>query len=79
MGTSNSSNETLFQIYDKLLNLVPFVKENNPNCHVVLPSPIDRLDDEKAAFTKRLNQNPQLTLLIIAILDIVFLVCMECI
>ena len=55
VGTNNSSNETLFQIYDKLLNLVPFVKENNPNCHVVLSSPIDRLDDEKAALTKRLN------------------------
>ena len=30
VGTNNSSNET-FQIYDKLLNLVQFVKENNPN------------------------------------------------
>ena len=55
MGTNNSSSETSFQIYDKLLNLVPFVKENNPNCHVVLSSPIDRLDDGKAAHTKRLN------------------------
>ena len=32
------------------------VKENNPNCHVVLSSSIDRLDDGKAALTiKRLN------------------------
>ena len=30
VGTNNSSNET-FQIYDKLLNLVHFIKENNPN------------------------------------------------
>ena len=43
--TNNLSNETSFQIYDKLLNLVHFVKENNLNCHVVLSSPIDRLDD----------------------------------
>ena len=70
MGTNNSSNETLFQIYDKLLNLVHFIKENNSNCHVVLSSPINRLDYGK---------NPHLTLLIIAILDIVFLVCMDCI
>ena len=56
VGTNNSSNETSFQIYDKLLNLVHFLKENNPNCHVVLSSPIDRLDDGKAALTiKRLN------------------------
>ena len=56
VGTNNSSNETSFQIYDKLLNLVHFIKENNPNCHVVLSSPIDRLDDGKAALTiKRLN------------------------
>ena len=47
--TNNSSHEILFQIYDKLLNLVHFIKENNPNCHVVLSSPIDRLDDGKAA------------------------------
>ena len=33
-----------------------FIKESNPNCHVVLSSPIDRLDDGKAALTiKRLN------------------------
>ena len=56
VGTNNSSNETSFQIYDKLLNLVHFVKENNLNCHVVLSSPIDRLDDGKVALTiKRLN------------------------
>ena len=55
MGRNNSSNETSFQIYDKLLNLVHFIKENNPNCHV-LSSPIDRLDDGKAALTaKKLN------------------------
>ena len=56
VGTNNSSNETSFQIYDKLLNLAHLIKENNPNCHVVLSSPIDRLDDGKAALTiKRLN------------------------
>ena len=56
VGTNNSSNETSFQIYDKLLNLVHFVKENNLNCPVVLSSPIDRLDDGKVALTiKRLN------------------------
>ena len=56
VGINNSSNETSFQIYDKLLNLFHFVRENNPNCHVALPSSIDRLDDEKAALTiKRLN------------------------
>ena len=58
VGTNNSSNETSFQIYDKLLNLVHFVKENNLNCHVVLSSPIDRLDDGKVALTiKRLNSS----------------------
>ena len=56
VGTNNSSNETSFQIYDKLLNLVYVIKENNPNCHVVLSLPIDRLDEGKAALTiKRLN------------------------
>ena len=55
MGTNNSSNEISFQIYDKLLNLVHLIKENNPNCHV-MSSPIDRLHDGKAALTvKRLN------------------------
>ena len=56
VGTNNSSNETSFQIYDKLLNMVHFVKENNPNCHVILSSTIDGLDDGKSALTiKRLN------------------------
>ena len=81
MSTNNSSNEISFQIYDKLVNLVHFVKENNLNCHVVLSSPIDRADDGKAALTiKRLNsfyQNPHFKLVIIAILDIVFLVCID--
>ena len=45
MGTNNSPNE----IYEKLLNLVHFIRENNPNCHVVLSSQIDRLDDGRAA------------------------------
>ena len=45
VGTNNLSNETSLQIYDKLLNLVHFVKENNPNFHVALTSPIDRLDN----------------------------------
>ena len=51
VSTNNSSNETSFQIYDKLLNLVHSIKENNSNCQVVLSSPIDRLDDGKAALT----------------------------
>ena len=56
IGTSNSPNETSYQIYNKLLNLLHFIKENNPNRHVLLSSPIDRLDDGKAALTiKRLN------------------------
>ena len=56
VGNNNSSNETSFQIYDKLLNLVHFVKENNPNCHVVLSSPINGLGEGRAALTiKRLN------------------------
>ena len=56
VGTNNSLNKTSFQIYDKLLNLVQFIKEKNPNCHVVLSSRMDRLDDGKAALTiKRLN------------------------
>ena len=56
VGTNNSSNETSFQIYNKLSNLVYFIKENNPNCHVVLSSPINRLGDGKAALIiKRLN------------------------
>ena len=56
VGTNKFPNETSFQIYDKLLNLVNFIKENNPNYYLVLSSPIDRLDDGKAALTiKRLN------------------------
>ena len=57
VDTNNSSNETSFQIYDKLLNLVHFITENDPNFHVVLSSAINRLDDDgKAALTlMRLN------------------------
>lgn len=51
VGTKNSSNETSFLIYDRLLNLVHFIEKNNPSCHVVLSSPIDRLDDGKAVLT----------------------------
>ena len=55
VGTNNSLNET-FQIYNKLLNLVHFNKENNLNCHVVLPSPVNRLDNGKVALNiERLN------------------------
>ena len=67
VGTNNSRNKISFQIYDEVLNLVHFIKENNPNCHVVLSSPIDRLDDGKAALTiKRLN-----SLLLESSLDII--------
>ena len=56
VGTNNLSNEISFQIYDKLLNLVHCIKEKNLNCHVVLSSPNDRVDDGKAALTiKRLD------------------------
>ena len=51
VGANNSSNVTSFEIYDELLNLVHFIKENNPSCYVVLFSPTDRLDDGKAALT----------------------------
>ena len=55
MGTNKSPNEASFQIYDKLLTLVHFIKETT-NCHTVLPLPIDRLDDVKATLTiRRLN------------------------
>ena len=58
---------TSFEIYNKLFNLVHFIKENNPNCHVVFSLPIDRLADGKAALTiKRLN-----TLLSESSLDII--------
>ena len=67
VGTNNLSNETSFQIHNKLLNLVYFLKEKDPNCHVVLSSPIDRLDDGKTALTiKRLN-----SLLLESSLDII--------
>ena len=56
MGTNKLLNETSFQIYDKLVNLIHFIKENNPICHAVLSSQMDTLDDGKAALTiKRLN------------------------
>ena len=54
VGTHNSSNET-FPIYDKLLNLVHFIKGNNPNCQVVLTSSIDRLDGKATLTIKRLS------------------------
>ena len=38
VGTSNLPNGILFHIYDKLLNLVHIIKENNSNCLVVLSS-----------------------------------------
>ena len=67
MVTNNLPNDISFQIYDKRLNLVHFIKENNPNYHVVLPSPIDRPDDGKAAFNiNRLN-----SLLLDSSLDII--------
>ena len=53
VGTNNSSIKTSFQIYDKLLNVVNFIKENNPNCHIIFSSPIDIFDDRKAALTIR--------------------------
>ena len=81
VGTNNLSNKTSFHIYDKLLNLVHFIEENNPNCHVVLSSPIDRLDDGKAALTiKRLNSLlSESSHDIIDSSNIVFLVCTDCI
>ena len=48
---NNSLNETSLQIYNKLTNLVYFAKENNANCHVMLSSPIYRLNVEKVALT----------------------------
>ena len=36
--------------------MVYFIKENNPNCHDVLYSPVERLDNEKVGLAvKRLN------------------------
>ena len=47
-----------------MLSLVHFIKVNNPNCRVVLSSPIDRLDDGKAALAiKRLNSSLSVSLL----------------
>ena len=67
MGTNNSLNDISFRIYDKRLNLVHFIKENDPKCHVVLISPIDKTDDGKAAFNiRRLN-----SLLLDSLLNIV--------
>ena len=43
LSTNNFPHKKSFQIYDILLNLVHFIKNNNPNCHVVLSSSIDRL------------------------------------
>ena len=56
VGTNKLSNKISFQIYNKLLNLVHFIKENNQNYHVLLSSQIDRLDDGKVPLNiKRLN------------------------
>ena len=83
-GTNNSPNETGFQIYDKPLNPVHFIKDNNPNFYIALFSSIDTFDVRKAALAiKRFNtlllysSVPILLLLIIAILNVVFFVCMN--
>ena len=56
VGTNKLPNKISFQIYNKLLNLVHFINENNPNYHVLLSSQIDRLDDGKVPLNiKRLN------------------------
>ena len=56
VGTNKLPNKISFQIYNKLLNLVHFIKENNQNYHVLLSSQIDRLDDGKVPLNiKRLN------------------------
>ena len=53
VGTNKLPNKISFQIYNKLLNLVHFIKENNQN---LLSSQIDRLDDGKVPLNiKRLN------------------------
>lgn len=58
MGINNSPNQILFQTYNKLQNLVLFIKEINPKCHFVLSFSINRFDDGKAALTtKRLNSS----------------------
>lgn len=51
VGINNLSNEISFQIYDKLLSLVVFIKENNPKYIAILSSSIDRLYDANAALT----------------------------
>ena len=83
VGTNNSPDETSSKINSQLLNLVQFIKENKPNCYVVLSPQIDRLDDGKAAHTiKRLNTlllHSSLEIINNSKLDIVFLVCVDCI
>ena len=83
VDTNNLSNETSFQIDDKLLNFVHFVKENNANCHVVLSSQsIDLMMERQISLLRGdtvYYQNPHFTSMITAILDMVFLVCTDCI
>ena len=83
VDTNNLSNETSFQIDDKLLNFVHFVKENNANCHVVLSSKsIDLMMERQISLLRGdtvYYQNPHFTSMITAILDMVFLVCTDCI
>ena len=83
VDTNNLSNETSFQIDDKLLNFVHFVKENNANCHVVLSSQsIDLMMERQISLLRGdtvYYQNPHFTSMITAIPDMVFLVCTDCI
>ena len=83
VDTNNLSNETSFQIDDKLLNFVHFFKENNANCHVVLSSQsIDLMMERQISLLRGdtvYYQNPHFTSMITAILDMVFLVCTDCI
>ena len=83
VDTNNLSTETSFQIDDKLLNFVHFVKENNANCHVVLSSKsIDLMMERQISLLRGdtvYYQNPHFTSMITAILDMVFLVCTDCI
>ena len=45
-----------FRFMKNCLIWFTLLKKKNPNCHVVLPSPIERLDEGKAVLTiKRLN------------------------
>ena len=46
VGTNNTPIETSFQIYNKVLNLVLFTIEDNPDCHFVLSSPIQILEEQ---------------------------------